>query len=80
MNEPKKTLAIVGDMITLGQLIKVLGLVSSGAEVKEFLAREAILVNGEPENRRGRKLYHGDVVTIANITTVRISTETRRDL
>ena len=64
---------IKGDLITLGQLIKVLNLVSSGAEVKEFLNQEKILVNDEPENRRGRKLYPGDLVKIEGLASVRIT-------
>ena len=50
--------------ITLGQLLKIADLVSSGGQAKWFLQEYAndILVNGEPENRRGRKLYPGDSV------------------
>ncbi len=52
--------------ITLGQLLKIADLVSSGGQAKWFLQEYAngILVNGEPENRRGRKLYPGDSVEI----------------
>lgn len=57
---------IRGEMIRLGQLLKVAGLIDSGAEVKPFLAEREILVNGEPENRRGRQLHPGDVVTVGD--------------
>ncbi len=50
--------------ITLGQLLKMVDIVSSGGEVKGFLENERVLVNGEPEQRRGRKLYPGDQITI----------------
>ena len=50
-------------MIRLGQLLKLAGVVDTGAEVKDFLASEPVLVNGEPETRRGRQLSHGDVVS-----------------
>ena len=50
-------------MIRLGQLLKLSGVVGTGAEVKDFLASEPVLVNGEPETRRGRQLNHGDVVS-----------------
>ncbi|WP_412771612.1 RNA-binding S4 domain-containing protein, partial [Ligilactobacillus murinus] len=45
---------------------KIADLVSSGGQAKWFLQEYAndILVNGEPENRRGRKLYPGDSVEI----------------
>lgn len=50
--------------ITLGQLLKVLGYVNSGGEVKHRIHEFDITVNGESEHRRGRKLYTGDVVMI----------------
>ena len=56
--------AIRGEMIRLGQLLKVAGLIDSGAEVKAFLSEQAVLVNGEREDRRGRQLHPGDVVTV----------------
>ncbi len=56
---------ITGDMIRLGQLLKLAGIVGSGGEIKAFLATETIAVNGEPENRRGRQLVRGDVVAVA---------------
>ena len=54
--------------ITLGQLLKIADVISSGGQAKWFLAEHAdqILVNGEHENRRGRKLYPGDLITIAS--------------
>jgi ribosome-associated protein len=56
---------IRGDMIRLGQLLKLAGVVGGGGEVKHFLADETVLVNGEPDNRRGRQLHPGDVVAVA---------------
>jgi ribosome-associated protein len=49
-------------MIRLGQLLKLTGVVDSGAEIKAFLSAEAVTVNGESEVRRGRQLHPGDVV------------------
>lgn len=54
------------ETITLGQLSKVLDLISSGADAKSFLAEGGITLNGEEENRRGRKLRAGDVIRFAN--------------
>jgi ribosome-associated protein len=53
---------IRGEMIRLGQLLKLAGVIDSGAEVKAFLQAEPVLVNGERETRRGRQLHPGDVV------------------
>jgi ribosome-associated protein len=55
---------IRGEMIRLGQLLKLAGVIDSGAGVKAFLAGEAVSVNGEPEARRGRQLHPGDVVRV----------------
>ena len=56
---------IRGEMIRLGQLLKLAGIADSGTEAKELLAAGAVTVNGEPEERRGRQLRRGDVVAAA---------------
>jgi len=53
---------IRGGTIRLGQLLKLAGLVGSGAEARELLASEPALVNGDAESRRGRQLHPGDTV------------------
>ena len=53
---------IRGEMIRLGQLLKLTGTVDAGGDVKAFLSSVRVLVNGEPESRRGRQLHPGDVV------------------
>lgn len=58
-----------GEYITLGQMIKVLNILESGGQVKYFLQEVAIHINGEKEQRRGRKLREGDLVEIENIGT-----------
>lgn len=54
---------IRGDMIRLGQLLKLAGVVDSGGEAKMLLAEGLVRVNGEEDARRGRQLHDGDVVT-----------------
>jgi ribosome-associated protein len=61
-----RDVAIRGDMIRLGQLLKLAGVVDSGGELKGLLAEVDVLVNGEPDNRRGRQLHAGDVVRLAD--------------
>jgi len=51
-------------MIRLGQLLKLAGMIDSGAEVKGFLSTEPVWVNGEREARRGRQLHPGDIVRV----------------
>ena len=57
-----RDVAIRGDMIRLGQLLKLAGVVDSGGQLKALLADTDVLVNGELEDRRGRQLHRGDVV------------------
>ena len=54
------------DFITLGVLLKLAGIIDTGGQAKWFLNENAVLVNGEEENRRGRKLYHGDQILVQN--------------
>jgi len=57
------------EFITLGQMIKFENIVESGGMVKAFLADYKVLVNGEQDQRRGRKLYPEDVVEIEEVGT-----------
>ena len=60
------------EYITLGQLLKLAGVVSTGGEVKDFLSEAEIIVNGEPDNRRGRKLRPGDIVLIVGVGEITV--------
>jgi ribosome-associated protein len=51
------------EFIKLGQPLKKAGLVSSGVEAKIVVQDGLVLVNGEVDTRRGRKLVNGDVVS-----------------
>jgi ribosome-associated protein len=55
---------IRGDLIRLGQFLKVADAVDQGSDVKALLATGAVSVNGEVETRRGRQLHVGDLVTV----------------
>lgn len=52
------------EYVTLGQLLKMADFIQSGGEAKFAVKELAIKVNNVPENRRGRKLYPGDLVVI----------------
>ena len=58
--------------IRLGQLLKLVDAVPSGAQVKDVLSSGDVRVNGEPEERRGRQLHPGDVVSVSGMDDVRI--------
>ncbi len=59
-------IAIDSPYITLGQLLKMVDVIQSGGHAKFFLQENDVLVNGEKEDRRGRKLYQGDLVEISS--------------
>ena len=50
------------EFIKLGLALKAAGLVESGVDAKEVIVQGLVVVNGEIETRRGRKLYDGDEV------------------
>ena len=58
-----KTVTLKDEYIKLGQALKAADLVSSGVEAKIVINEGQVLVNGETDERRGRKLYAGDVIT-----------------
>ncbi len=57
-------LVIESEFITLGQLLKLADVISSGGEVRPFLEATEVRVNGERDDRRGRKIRPGDVVVV----------------
>ena len=55
----------VGDRpINLTQVLKLAGLVMHGGEAKALISEGRVLVNGEVELRKRRKMAVGDVVRI----------------
>ena len=50
------------EFIKLGQALKDTGIADSGIDAKEMIQQGLVLVNGEIDERRGRKLYDGDEV------------------
>ena len=56
--------------IELGQLLKFAGLGGTGGEIKSAIKDGLVLLNGEIETRRGKKLAAGDKVTLGAQTVV----------
>lgn len=52
------------ETITLGQFLKLAELIQSGGMAKWFLSEYDVFINGEQDQRRGRKLAPGDRVEI----------------
>jgi ribosome-associated protein len=59
-----RDVAIDGDMIRLGQFLKLADLTDTGGEGKILIASGDVTVNGEVDLRRGRQLHPGDVVEV----------------
>ncbi len=55
---------ITSKSIKLGQFLKFSGVVLSGGEVKEFLQKNDVFVNGKLEKQRGKQLFNGDIIEI----------------
>ena len=51
------------EFIKLGQALKAANLVEDGVEAKYVIQDGEVLVKGEVDTRRGRKLYDGDVIS-----------------
>ena len=58
------------EYITLQSLLQVADFISTGGMAKVFLNENIVMVNGEAENRRGRKLYPGDEIVVLGKTIV----------
>ena len=58
-----EVIALWEEYIKLGQALKAAGLVESGVEAKIVIQNGEVMVNGETEFQRGKKLYDGDVVS-----------------
>ena len=54
---------IKDDYIKLGQALKLAGMVGSGVEAKIMIQDGQVLVNGEVELQRGKKLHSGDIIS-----------------
>lgn len=50
------------EFIKLGQALKLAGLVESGVDAKYVVQNGEVMVNGEVNTQRGKKLVPGDVV------------------
>lgn len=53
---------VVREPVELYKILKFEGMVSSGGEAKSVVAEGRVLVNGEVETRKRRKIVSGDIV------------------
>lgn len=67
-----KDINIDTEFVTLGQLLKITDTISSGGMAKWFLQENDVYINGEVDDRRGRKLRNGDIINIPGSGKFRI--------
>ena len=58
-----ETIKLRDEFIKLGQALKAANLVQDGVEAKYVITDGLVKVNGEVDDRRGRKVYEGDIVS-----------------
>ena len=60
------------EYIELQQLLKATDIIGSGSEAKWFLQENEVFINGEQDQRRGRKLRVGDIVVLNGNQTIKV--------
>ena len=63
------------EFIKLGQLLKLANLVGQGSDAKLLITNGEVLVNGNVELQRGKKIYPGDVVEVKGCGQVTVKIE-----
>lgn len=66
---------IEGEFITLNQLLKLANVFESGGFIKNYIKDVGVYVNDEIEHRRGRKLYHEDIIVIEDHAAFKVITK-----
>ncbi|WP_138494305.1 S4 domain-containing protein YaaA [Paenibacillus pinistramenti] len=70
-----KQVKIHSEYIKLDQFLKLADCVPTGGMAKALLQEGLVKVNGEPEERRGRKLYPGDRIEVEGEGTFEVAAE-----
>jgi ribosome-associated protein len=73
----KEKISIDTEYITLGQFLKLAEVIQSGGMAKWFLSEHDVFINGEQDQRRGRKLRSDDQVVIPGVGEFIITQEFR---
>lgn len=60
----KPEIFIQEDFITIGQLLKKIGLIQTGGGAKFYLEKNKVLINNKKPEGRNSKVKNGDLLTI----------------
>jgi ribosome-associated protein len=63
---------INGEMIRLGQLLKLAGVVDDGAQARTLIEDGEVSVDGQVDHRRGRQVRPGSTVELGQ-TLIRVT-------
>lgn len=63
---------ISGEMIRLGQLLKLAGVVDDGTQARALIEEGMVSVDGEVDRRRGRQVRPGSSVDLGD-TQIRVT-------
>jgi len=63
---------ITGEMIRLGQLLKLAGVADDGGQARTLIEDGEVRVDGEVDRRRGRQVQPGSLVAIGQ-TQIRVT-------
>ncbi|MGY3779704.1 S4 domain-containing protein YaaA [Isobaculum melis] len=74
----KKMVTIDTEFITLGQLLKHIDVISSGGMAKWYLSEHTVFLDGEMENRRGKKIFPGSQVEIPDEGTFFVTASNKK--
>lgn len=74
-----RSVTISTKTITLGQILKFSGMIDFGAQAKNYLLNNKILVNGKLEKRRGKKLVANDQILINHDLLLKIVNDQKGD-
>lgn len=70
-----ENITISTEYIKLDQFLKLAGCISTGGSAKALLQEQMVQVNGELEERRGRKLYAGDEIQVQGEGSYKVQSE-----
>lgn len=59
-----KTIIITHEPVELFKILKFEGIASNGGEAKAMIEGEQVLVNGEIETRKRKKIMSGDTIAV----------------
>lgn len=75
MDRQMRDVAITREPVELYKILKFEGLVASGGEAKQVIADGYVLVNGQLETRKRKKIVSGDVIEFGDdIIRVQLAT------